>query len=759
MFRRNLITSAILLMAPLAFSAQSLAESLTVEQRLELLEKALRETQSELKKYKDEEKKKYTPATVNRSVSTNEQGYAANPFPTSSAAKPDAVLVKNEEKNASETGSIYSSMTLKDFSKFVKDEIGFSYNGYYRSGWGTASHGSPKSWAIGSLGRFGNEYSGWFDLQLKQRVYNENGKRVDAVVMMDGNVGQQYSTGWFGDNAGGENFMQFSDMYVTTKGFLPFAPEADFWVGKHGAPKIEIQMLDWKTQRTDAAAGVGLENWKVGPGKIDIALVREDVDDYDRSLQNKQQINTNTIDLRYKDIPLWDKATLMVSGRYVTANESASEKDNQDNNGYYDWKDTWMFGTSLTQKFDKGGFNEFSFLVANERNITMNIKIAALTLAIASGISAQWAIAADMPASPAPTIPVKQYVTQVNADNSVTFRYFAPGAKNVSVVVGVPVPDNIHPMTKDEAGVWSWRTPILKGNLYEYFFNVDGVRSIDTGTAMTKPQRQVNSSMILVPGSYLDTRSVAHGDLIAITYHSNALQSERQMYVWTPPGYTGMGEPLPVLYFYHGFGDTGRSAIDQGRIPQIMDNLLAEGKIKPMLVVIPDTETDAKGIIPEDFVPQERRKVFYPLNAKAADRELMNDIIPLISKRFNVRKDADGRALAGLSQGGYQALVSGMNHLESFGWLATFSGVTTTTVPDEGVAARLNDPAAINQQLRNFTVVVGDKDVVTGKDIAGLKTELEQKKIKFDYQEYPGLNHEMDVWRPAYAAFVQKLFK
>ncbi len=142
--------------------------------------------------------------------------------------------------------------------------------------------------------------------------HNENGKRVDAVVMMDGNVGQQYSTGWFGDNAGGENFMQFSDMYVTTKGFLPFAPEADFWVGKHGAPKIEIQMLDWKTQRTDAAAGVGLENWKVGPGKIDIALVREDVDDYDRSLQNKQQINTNTIDLRYKDIPLWDKATLMV---------------------------------------------------------------------------------------------------------------------------------------------------------------------------------------------------------------------------------------------------------------------------------------------------------------------------------------------------------------------------------------------------------------------------------------------------------------
>lgn len=133
MFKQNLITSAILLMAPLAFSAQSLAKSLTVKQRLKLLKKALKKTQSKLKKYKNKKKKKYTPATVNRSVSTNNQKYAANPFPTSSAAKPNAVLVKNKKKNASKTGSIYSSITLKNFSKFVKNKISFSYNGYYRS--------------------------------------------------------------------------------------------------------------------------------------------------------------------------------------------------------------------------------------------------------------------------------------------------------------------------------------------------------------------------------------------------------------------------------------------------------------------------------------------------------------------------------------------------------------------------------------------------------------------------------------------------
>ncbi|SQC57641.1 putative xylanase [Klebsiella pneumoniae] len=175
--------------------------------------------------------------------------------------------------------------------------------------------------------------------------------------------------------------------------------------------------------------------------------------------------------------------------------------------------------------------------------------------------------------------------------------------------------------------------------------------------------------------------------------------------------------------------------------------------------MVPDTETDIPEAVAENFPPQERRKTFYPLNAQAADKELMQDIIPLIDARFNVRKDADGRALAGLSQGGYQALVSGMNHLESFGWLATFSGVTTTTVPNAGVEAQLKQPDAINKQLRNFTVVVGEKDSVTGKDIAGLKSELEKQQIKFDYYQYPGLNHEMDVWRPAYAEFVQKLFK
>ncbi|MGK6328209.1 alpha/beta hydrolase-fold protein [Erwinia sp. DT-104] len=392
----------------------------------------------------------------------------------------------------------------------------------------------------------------------------------------------------------------------------------------------------------------------------------------------------------------------------------------------------------------------------------MKNNIACLTLAATAllGCAAMPAAAAPFPATPDLSVPVSRYVTQVNADKSVTFRLFAPDAKRVSVITGSS-PDSFvsHDMSKDKSGVWSWKSGSLAPDLYEYYFDVDGFRSVDTGSRFQKPQRQVNTSLILVPGSILDDRAVPHGDLLTMTYHSKELHSERRMFVWTPPGYSGKSEPLPVLYFYHGFGDTGLSAIDQGRLPQIMDNLLAEGKIKPMLVVVPDTETDIAQAIPENFPPKDRRKTFYLLNAKAADRELMHDIIPLVDARFNVRRDANGRALAGLSQGGFQALFSGMNHLDSFGWLATLSGVTSVTVPDTGIARQLDRPEEINRQLHNFTVVVGEKDSVTGQDIAGLKNELEKKHIRFDYKMYPGLNHEMDVWRPAYAEFVQKLFK
>ena len=366
------------------------------------------------------------------------------------------------------------------------------------------------------------------------------------------------------------------------------------------------------------------------------------------------------------------------------------------------------------------------------------------------------AAALDAPATPPANRPTKEFVTSVEKDGSITFRLYAPSAKAVAVVLGSRDPLALQ---RGDDGLWSAKTEPLKPDLYEYYFNVDGFRSIDTGSNSPKPQRQVNTSLILVPGSILDTRNVPHGDLRLVTLHSKALNSERQMYVYTPPGYTDASKPLPVLYLYHGFGDTVGSWVAQGRAPQILDNLLAEKKIEPMIVVIPDTETDVPEAITENFLGADLRKTFFPINAEAADRELIQDLIPYVKKHYRVRDNADGRAIAGLSQGGFQALVSGLSHLGTFGWVATFSGISTTTIPNKAVDAALNDPDKVNKALRGFTVTVGSNDQVTGTDMAGLKATLEEKKIAHDYHEYPGLQHEMDVWRPSLVAFLEKVFK
>ena len=145
------------------------------------------------------------------------------------------------------------------------------------------------------------------------------------------------------------------------------------------------------------------------------------------------------------------------------------------------------------------------------------------------------ALALDAPASPPADRPLKNFVTSVEKDGSITFRLYAPAAKAVSVVLGSYDP---MAMQRGDDGTWSVKTEVLKPDLYEYYFNIDGFRSIDTGTNAPKPQRQVNTSLIMVPGSILDTRNVPHGDLRLVTLHSKALDSERQMYVYTPPGYT-----------------------------------------------------------------------------------------------------------------------------------------------------------------------------------------------------------------------------
>lgn len=312
-----------------------------IEEKIALLQKQLNETQRDLI-----ETKKQLNEKNNNTVKT--------PVPSSIQT---VANVSTDEKDR--------KYSLKEISDFVKDDIGFSYSGYFRSGYAVGNRGSAKSYAIGSLGRFGQENSSWYDLQFSQRVYNESGKTAHAVVMFDGNVGSQYSSGWFDSTS--ENLMQFSDIYLTTRGFLPFAEDADFWVGKHKLPKLEIQMLDFKYHQSDSAAGIGLENWHIGPGELNMALTREDLDAH--SVNNEsdqtQQINTNTIDVRYNKTPLWNNAHFDVWGRYSRPNKTDLNERNEDDGTFYSVKDAWHVGGTVTQKWQKDGFTNFTIQSAN----------------------------------------------------------------------------------------------------------------------------------------------------------------------------------------------------------------------------------------------------------------------------------------------------------------------------------------------------------------------------------------------------------
>jgi enterochelin esterase-like enzyme len=357
---------------------------------------------------------------------------------------------------------------------------------------------------------------------------------------------------------------------------------------------------------------------------------------------------------------------------------------------------------------------------------------------------------------------LSDYLTEVHRDGRITFRLFAPHARAVSLICGNDDPNHPSPavaMARDDAGLWCATAGPFAANLYAYYFNADGLRIADPGNGMPKPQRQVNTSLILVPGGILDVRAVPHGEVRSVTIHSRALGRARQMYVYTPPGYGDASAPLPVLYLYHGMGDTAASWIVEGRVPEIMDNLLAERRVEPMIIVVPDTEADVPGLIPERFPPATRRRDFMPANALAADRELVEDLIPFMASAFRTRADVDGRAIAGLSQGGYQSLISGLSHLDLFAWIATFSGVSVGSAPNAAAERSLADPAAVNAALRAFVVTCGDHDSVTFDQSEALAALLRERGIRFDYMVYPGGGHDMDVWRPSFIALAERLFR
>jgi enterochelin esterase family protein len=331
---------------------------------------------------------------------------------------------------------------------------------------------------------------------------------------------------------------------------------------------------------------------------------------------------------------------------------------------------------------------------------------------------------------------------EVQPDRHVTFRLRAPNAK--SVRVEGELPGGAKEMTRDEQGVWSVTVGPLPPELYGYGFNVDGLRVPDPGNSRIKPQRSPTTSILDIPGDpplIHDFQDVPRGAVRLHTYRSRSLGGAlRHLRVYTPPGYDANVEArYPVLYLFHGAGDNEATWTELGRANVILDNLIAQKKARPMLVAMPDGHASAAG-------PTGR-------NVEDFERDLLNEVVPLVEKGYRVKADRQHRAIIGLSMGGGQSLTIGLNHLDLFAWVGGMSSYVPQ--PERTVAKAVDDPA-VNEKLRLLWIAIGKDDFLI-KGARQLDEILNQKKVKHEFLVTEG-NHSWPVWRRYLAQFAPLLF-
>jgi enterochelin esterase family protein len=349
--------------------------------------------------------------------------------------------------------------------------------------------------------------------------------------------------------------------------------------------------------------------------------------------------------------------------------------------------------------------------------------------------------------------PARLVSPEVHPDQSVTFRFRAPNAKEV--LLGLEGTKPV-PMEKNDQGVWSLTTAPLEADYYGYSFLTDGVGLIDPSNALLKPNLINTQSMVQVPGPASlpwETNDVPHGVVHHHFYKSAAVGDERDFYVYTPPGYNPRAKQrYPVLYLLHGFSDDASGWTAVGRANVIIDNLIAQGKVKPMLVVMP-LGYGAPEIVAAGFGGF-RDDALRQRNFDRFTQALLTEVIPQVEGAYHVIANRNARAIAGLSMGGAESLLTGLNHLDQFAWIGSFSAGGLQ--PDFSAQFPSLDSSA-NQRLRALWVACGVDDGLIGVN-RRFREWLKSKGIDHADIETPGV-HSWMVWRRNLANFSQLLFR
>jgi enterochelin esterase family protein len=306
-------------------------------------------------------------------------------------------------------------------------------------------------------------------------------------------------------------------------------------------------------------------------------------------------------------------------------------------------------------------------------------------------------------------------------------------------------------MTKGEKGEWTVQLEKVPAGVWEYSFAVDGLNVLDPGNPLFKPQRNPGKSILHIasnPPAPWDWRDVPHGTVHMHSYPSKVVGRAREVIVYTPPGYEKASEKkYPLLVLQHGSGDNQRTWVDHGKAHWILDNLIADGKAQPMVVMMLDGH-------PLGMVGREAGDARRIAAQDAFERELFEDAMPIVESLYGVEKDAAHRAIAGLSMGGAQSLSVGMANLDKFGWVGAFSaGPPAQARVDKFIA----DPGAANQKLKLLWIAVGKDDFLRERS-EQLAALLKEKGIAHTYKVSEG-DHSWPVWRGYLSEFAPLLFR
>lgn len=356
---------------------------------------------------------------------------------------------------------------------------------------------------------------------------------------------------------------------------------------------------------------------------------------------------------------------------------------------------------------------------------------------------------------------------EIKDDHSVTFRVMAPNATEVKLSGDwMPfegwMPGSVA-MGKDDKGIWTYTTQVLEPELYGYSVLVDGFRTIDPNNAFVSRDVATLTSIFIINGGQADlyrVNDVPHGSVTRRWYNSPGNGMDRRITIYTPPGYEESKEKYPVLYLLHGAGGDEEAWVTLGRATQIMDNLIARGMAKPMIVVMPN------GNVSQEAAPGEESKGFYkpsfmiPGTMNGKFEETFMDIVKFVESSYRVKADKADRAIAGLSMGGFHSLHISRYYPQTFDYVGLFSAAI---MPFGEVTSSVYEDfdATLKKQMENsyklYWIGIGRSDFLY-KNVQDYKVKLDSLGMKYTYRESDG-GHTWKNWRVYLSEFVPQLFR